>query len=148
MNIYSKSMKFLVLALLLLAVGSIVLAACARPGTASSASDNASGASQGSGSSSGGTVHMGASAFLQTTVTISKGSSLTLIDDAATEHIIQNGAWDSSDNVQAASEPGAPKVDVTFNGNDTHDIGPFTTAGTFKLYCTVHPGMNLTITVH
>jgi plastocyanin len=140
---YSKSMKFLVLALLLLVAGSVLLAACTRPGTAPVASVNAGGSNV----KSGGTVHMGASTFLQTTVTISKGSNLTLIDDAATTHIIQNGAWDNSNNVQAAAESGAPKINVTFNGSDTHDIGPFTTAGTFKLYCTVHPGMNLTVTV-
>lgn len=147
MNIYGKLMKFLVPMLLLLAVGSIALAACARPGTVSSPNDNAGAPAQSGSAKSGSTVHMGASTFLQTTVTISKGSSLTLVDDAATEHIIQNGTWDSSGNVQAAAESGAPKVNVTFNGSDSHDIGPFTTAGTFKLYCTVHPGMNLTVTV-
>jgi len=26
-------------------------------------------------------------------------------------------------------------------------IGPFTELGTFQLYCTIHPGMNLTVTV-
>jgi plastocyanin len=26
-------------------------------------------------------------------------------------------------------------------------IGPFTTAGTFKFSCTVHPGMNLTVMI-
>jgi plastocyanin len=140
-------MKFLVPVLLLLAVGSIVLAACTRPGTAPSASDNTSGPSQDASASSGGTVHMGASTFVQTTVTIKKGSSLTLINDAATLHVIQNGTWDSDSNAKAVTEPGAPKINITYNGNDKHDIGPFTTAGTFKLYCTVHPGMNLTVTV-
>jgi plastocyanin len=142
-HMYGKSMKFSLLVLLLLVVGSILLAACTRPGTAPVASAKAGNSNV----KSAGTVHMGASTFVQTTVTISKGSKLTLIDDAATMHIIQNGAWDSNNNAQAAAESGAPKINTTFNGSDTQDIGPFTTAGTFKLYCTVHPGMNLTVTV-
>jgi len=35
---------------------------------------------------------------------------------------------------------------LQINGNNAQ-IGPFTTAGTFHIYCSIHPGMNLTITV-
>jgi plastocyanin len=37
--------------------------------------------------------------------------------------------------------------DVNIGGNSSATIGSFTTAGTFKLYCTVHTGMNLTVIV-
>ena len=38
-------------------------------------------------------------------------------------------------------EPGAPQVkDVQINGSSSQTIGPFTAAGTFKFYCTIHPG--------
>ena len=37
--------------------------------------------------------------------------------------------------------------DVNIGGNSSATIGLFTTAGTFKLYCTVHAGMNLTVVV-
>ena len=44
-------------------------------------------------------------------------------------------------------EPGAPNVsNVQINDNST-EIGPFTTAGIYHLYCTIHQGMNLTIIV-
>jgi plastocyanin len=89
---------------------------------------------------------MGDTNFLQSSVTISKGGKVTLIDDASVVHIIQNGSWDNGA-AKPAKEAGAPTVQVNFQGNDTHDIGPFNTAGTFHVYCTVHPGMNLTITV-
>jgi plastocyanin len=89
---------------------------------------------------------MNSTNFEQSSVTISKGSSLTLVDDAAVIHIIQNGSWENG-NAKPATEPGAPKVNQQFSGNDTHSIGPFNTAGTFHLYCTVHPGMNLTVIV-
>jgi plastocyanin len=105
------------------------------------------GSSNNSGSSnSTPTVHMGASNFDQASVTVQKGQSLTLVDDTASVHIIMNGSWVNGA-PQPKQEAGAPKVDVQFNGNDTHAIGPFNTAGTYHLYCTVHPGMNLTVIV-
>src|SRR6266487_3616961 len=93
------------------------------------------------------TVHMGSSDFLVPTTTIPKGSKLTLIDDVAVPHIIQNGTYDANGTPKPAKEPGAPTVNVNFSGSDTKDIGPFTTAGTFHLYCTIHVKMNLTVTV-
>ncbi|GAC1523461.1 MAG: hypothetical protein NVS3B14_23650 [Ktedonobacteraceae bacterium] len=94
----------------------------------------------------GPTVHMGNATFLQSSITISKGQSLTLIDDVAVEHIIKNGTWNGATPVLKA-EPGAPSVNVTFNGSDTNSIGPFNTSGTFHLLCTIHQGMNLTVNV-
>ena len=90
---------------------------------------------------------MGSSDFLVPTTTIPKGSKLTLIDDVAVPHIIQNGTYDANGTPKPAKEPGAPTVNVNFSGSDTKDIGPFTTAGTFHLYCTIHVNMNLTVTV-
>jgi plastocyanin len=46
------------------------------------------------------------------------------------------------------SSPNAPEVNrVQINGNAQAAIRPFPTAGTFPFYCTIHPGMNLTVTV-
>jgi plastocyanin len=142
--------KVFAFVLVILALASVVLAACARPGSSSSneGGSSTSGTSSGgqSGAASSGTVHMGNTNFLQDSVTISKGGSVTLVDDMSVVHIIQNGSWDNGA-AKPAKEPGAPTVQVSFQGNDTHDIGPFNTAGTFHVYCTVHPGMNLTIIV-
>lgn len=38
-------------------------------------------------------VHMGNTNFTQSSVTISKGSSLNLIDDVNGTHVISNGFW-------------------------------------------------------
>ena len=143
MSMSNKRVRILIMMLAILALGSILFAACARPGTPE--------ANQGGGTSSGGggagaAVHMGATNFLQSSVTISKGSKLTLIDDQQVEHIIDNGTWVNG-TAKPGKEPGAPAVNVTFNGGDTQDVGPFTTAGTFHLYCTIHQNMNLTVTV-
>jgi plastocyanin len=93
------------------------------------------------------TVHLKESSFAPDAITIQKGQTLTLVDDSSVVHIIQNGSWDSNGNQRPTTEAGAPQVDQQFNGNDTHTIGPFNTAGTFHLYCTIHTGMNLTVTV-
>jgi plastocyanin len=94
----------------------------------------------------GPTVHMGSANFVQTTITISKGASITLVDDVAVQHIITNGTWTNSV-AHSASESGAPAYNQTFNGNDSSTLGPFATTGSFHYYCTIHPNMNLLITV-
>lgn len=91
-------------------------------------------------------AHMGNANFTTTTVTISKGDTLTLVDDVGVQHIITNGQWKGA-GVDTAKESGAPSYNQTFNGNDSAPLGPFTTSGTFHYYCTLHPGMNLTVVV-
>ena len=118
--------------LLLLGILSVTLAACAIRDTAGSANLPS--------------VHMGGTDFLQHSITIPKGSSFNLVDDAASQHIIQNGTWVNG-TAKPGTESGAPTVNQTFNGNDSAPIGPFNSAGTFKLYCTIHQNMNLTVTV-
>jgi plastocyanin len=100
-------------------------------------------------SGSGGTgVHMGETTFLQPSVTISKGSSLDLIDDVPVLHILGNGSW-VNNGMKPARESGAPVVNnLQFNATgQSMAIGPFNTAGTFHLYCSVHLNMNLTVIV-
>ncbi len=91
-------------------------------------------------------VHMGISNFAQSSVTITKGSKLILIDDGSYPHILSNGTWEDN-TPHPATEVGAPAVqNVQVNGNSV-EIGPFNTAGTFHIYCTIHPGMNLAVIV-
>ena len=94
----------------------------------------------------GPTVHMAGASFLVSSINIKKGDMLTLVDDSSAAHIIKNGTWNGN-TPQPKTEPGAPTVNVTFNGNDSSAIGPFNTAGSFQLFCTIHPGMNLTVNV-
>lgn len=92
-------------------------------------------------------VQMNDTQFEQSSVPIKKGESMTLVATTFTPHIIANGTWENGQ-ARPANEPGAPPVkDVQINGNSSSIIGPFSTAGTFKLYCTIHPGMNLTVIV-
>ena len=125
-------MKKLLIAFISLGLVTVLFVAC--------------GGSGGGGGGGSTDVHLGASNFVQSSVTTSKGSSLNMIDDTGSVHIIQNGSWVNG-TPRPAKEPGAPTVQVQFNGNDSHTVGPFNTAGTYHLYCTIHPNMNLTVTV-
>jgi hypothetical protein len=139
-----KRFQLLLLILAALAIGSILLAACSRPGTPS-----ASTGTTGSTPSSGGgepTVHMGPSNFVQPSVDVPKGSKLKLIDDGPYLHILANGSWVNGA-PKPGQEPGAPTVNNVQVSSGTLEIGPFTTAGTFHIYCSVHLNMNLLITV-
>ena len=102
----------------------------------------------GGGGSSSNTVHMTATNFAQSNITISKGSSITLANDTSATHIISNGMWNGS-SPQPKTESGAPVVsNMMFNSSgQTNTIGPFNSAGTFHYYCSVHVGMNLMVIV-
>ena len=92
-------------------------------------------------------VHLTADTFAQNVVLVPKGESLWIMNDSSAEHILQNGSWDTSGNAHPGVESGAPtlhNLDIT---GGSREIGPFTTAGVYHIYCTLHSGMNLTIVV-
>lgn len=94
------------------------------------------------------TVHMGVNTFSPAIVTVQKGSKLSLVDDGSFFHIIDNGTW-VNNTEHVSKELNAPLVNnkqVNGQGN-TVDVGPFNTAGTYHIFCSVHPGMNLTVIV-
>ncbi|SRR5579884_1172297 len=132
-------MKKLLLAFAFLCMISVLVVACGGTTT---------GTGSGSSSSGNATVHMGQTNFDQSSVTISKGGTVTLVSDTSSVHIISNGQWVNGV-ARPGKESGAPAVDnVQFtSAGESKVIGPFNTAGTFHLYCSVHPGMQLTIIV-
>ena len=114
-------------------VMALILVACSATSTDTSSAPNQ--------------VHMNATNFVQSSITIKKGESITLIDDAQDSHIIANGKWENG-TAKTQDESGAPQVeDLQISGSGQGTIGPFTTAGTFHFNCTVHPGMSLTVVV-
>jgi plastocyanin len=151
----SKRFKTMAVILSVLALGSILLVACTRPGTVSTGgggstatSTPGSGGTGGSGGSNcaNGTVQTGASTFQQPCVNVAKGASLKVVPAATSLHILTNGSWVNG-NQQLAKEPGAPSLNNVNLSSSPISIGPFNTAGTFHILCTVHPGMNLTVIV-
>jgi plastocyanin len=93
-------------------------------------------------------VHMGTSNFIDTTISIKKGQSIDLVDTVASHHVIANGQWSASNQQEPAKEASAPDASLTFdNSGQSQTVGPFNASGTYHIYCSVHPGMNLTVTV-
>lgn len=91
-------------------------------------------------------VHTSSQTFVSSSVTIEKGQSLILVNDSAVLHPIGKGTWENG-TARPLQETGAPSVKVQLSGQDRQTIGPFTSAGTYQLFCTIHPGMNLTVVV-
>jgi plastocyanin len=145
-----KQWRTLALLLAVFALGSLLLVACSRPGTASSSNNSgtASSSSSSSGSCpSGTTVKTSTSNFEQSCITLTKGDTLKLVQDQTSFHQFNYGQWNGTTQDPQPAPPGGPKVDGLQLSGPSLDIGPFTTAGTYHIYCTVHPGMNLTVIV-
>jgi plastocyanin len=97
----------------------------------------------------GNTIGLTNDNFAQSSITIKKGESITLVNQSSTVHIIANGSWINGNTPDPKLEPGAPVVNnmMFSSANQTETIGPFNTSGTFHYYCSIHPGMNLTVVV-
>src|SRR5262245_20840402 len=83
-------------------------------------------------STGGNTVGLTGDNSTQSSITIKRGASMTLVNQANIVHIIANGTWHDNTAVPQA-EPGAPVVNnyTISSPNQTEVIGPFNTAGTF-----------------
>lgn len=125
----------------------LALGACGKP-----AADGGPGA--GTGTSGNGssckttqTVSLGQVDFVDHCVTVSANQAVTFDDPSSTGgiHIICTG-----ENAQCVADANAPK-DLGSPGfqiqpGQQHQV-TFTTPGTYKLACTVHPAMNMTVVV-
>lgn len=94
------------------------------------------------------TVTLDVGNFSPTSINLTKGANLTIIDSGAYHHNLSMGRWINGQPV-LQNEAGAPKLankDMNAAGA-TVVLGPFTTAGTFYLLCSLHHNMMLKITV-
>ena len=96
-----------------------------------------------------GEVDMASVTFVQTTCTIKAGDAVKFVDPAGTGnfHLLCFG-----NNQQCTPNPDGPtglnaSGGVTFNAGDAPKSYAFTKPGTYEVTCTVHPHMNVTITV-
>ena len=87
-----------------------------------------------------------ASTFQESCVEVAKGGQLQLVPAGQTFHLLDTGSWVNGKQVPM-NEPGAPTVNNMQLSTSPVSIGPFNVAGTFHIYCSVHPNMNLTIVV-
>lgn len=136
--------RFRMIGLVFFTLLALTLAAC---GSDTQGSGRGSNAPSGDPNNVGAEVHMSNTLFEPDTITIKAGTSIMLIADTFAPHFIANGTWEGN-TAKPAREPDAPLIDnEKIDGNQRGAIGPFTAPGTFQLYCTIHPGMNLAVTV-
>jgi plastocyanin len=110
---------------------------------------NAQGGSVGAANTAAGTevTHLTADTFAPDIIALHKGDTLTVVDDASVPHILTNGSWGTSGQAQPSTEAGAPTIKNVQISSGSVVLGPFTTPGTYHIYCIVHPGMDLTVIV-
>jgi plastocyanin len=139
-------MKKMISLLALLTAFTLLLAACGSSTTSTGSNSNTN--STGSNASNQTvTVNTTSNNFAQPSVTLKKGDTLELVNQASDIHLISLGQWVNGQ-AKPENEPGAPSVqNVELAGNSSITIGPWNTPGTYHLYCTVHTGMNLTVNV-
>ena len=140
-----KQRRVLGIFLAIFALGSIVLAGCSSQGTTIGSTTTTNGG--GSGNCANGTVHTLVTTFQEACVNVAKGSKLQVVPVVNSLHILDNGSWVNGQQVPM-TEAGAPTVSNVQVTAGTVSLGPFTTAGTYHIYCTVHPNMNLTVIVN
>jgi plastocyanin len=121
-----------------LAIGGLLVEATAQPATAGSASTGGAGTA---------TVHLTANRFAPDIVALHKGETLTFVDEGSIPHILANGMWIANNHPSPGAETGAPAIHNVGVIDKHVTVGPFTTPGTYHIYCTVHPGMTLTVLV-
>ncbi|MGH8929484.1 MAG: cupredoxin domain-containing protein [Egibacteraceae bacterium] len=103
---------------------------------------------RGTGSGSATAVQLDAVAFTPAAVTIARGSVLELRDaDDGEPHFLANGQWIDGGITPAADGAGAPVLDGLEVDGGTATVGSFSREGVFPIYCEIHPGMNLVVTV-
>jgi plastocyanin len=93
-----------------------------------------------------GSVDMGHESFSTRHVTVPVGGSVLLRNDSAWLHVVVPGT-DARTVPQDGLPPlGAPGGHVAESG-DVWALGPFPRPGHFRLTCSLHPEMNLTVDV-
>lgn len=91
-------------------------------------------------------VDMGTANFAQTSRTISAGQSIHFVDEqSGTMHILCIGT-DGHCDPHAKGPQDLVGQGFTIQPGQTHDV-QFTASGTYAITCTIHPNMNLSVTV-
>lgn len=121
------------------AIGALLIGAFAQPSGAGSAAVAGPAGTE--------TVHLESASFVPTIIALHSGDKLVIVDDVPVPHTLTNGSWSASNQPVPGVESGAVVLNNVQLNNNSVTVGPFSTPGTYHIYCTLHPGMNLTIVV-
>lgn len=126
--------KIVGLTLLLLLALTLGLAACGQASDQPNASTPAN------------QVDMGATNFVQTSVTVAPGQSVHFVDQqSGTMHILCIGK-DGRCDTNAKGPQDLIGQGFTIQPGQSHDV-TFAAAGKYTITCTLHPTMNLSVTI-
>lgn len=144
-------MRKVLLVLVTLGCMLVLVSACARnisgsPPSGGGTSTPTATSTATTGNCPSGTVHTLATTFKETCVNVAKGGTLHVIPSVTSFHNLDPGSWQNG-NAVPMNEPGAPPFHNVQVTSSAVTIGPWNKAGTYHIYCTVHPGMNLTVNV-
>ncbi len=109
----------------------IVLAGCASPTASPTGGDGGAGGD--------GTITISSNAFSPASITVAFGDPITFKNNDDFDHRIVVG-----ENGTEVAGPAFEAISMG-SGDQTHDIR--LSPGTYKVTCTIHPSMNLTVTV-
>ncbi len=125
-------------AIALAAALAIGLAACSSPSSTAPTAPAATPGGTAASAAAAQTVELRNFAFSPATLTVPAGTTVTFRNDDAAKHDVVNG----KDGRKAADARFDVQIDPGSVGTVTFD-----TAGTFDVTCTIHPTMNMTVTV-
>jgi plastocyanin len=118
-----------------LMVLAMALAACAGGGESEPADASApAGGESSDGGGGGETVSLAGAQFTPSELTIAAGSTVTFTDTS--NHTVTEGSDGTAVDDPIVDESGGSDIEVTFDE-----------PGTYNITCTIHPTMNMTITV-
>jgi plastocyanin len=118
-----------------LLVAALTLAACAGGGESSPPAESApAGGEASDGGGDGETVSLAGATFTPSELTIAAGTTVTFTDTA--NHTVTEGTDGEAADDPIIDEQGGEDIEFTFDE-----------PGTYNITCTIHPTMNMTITV-
>jgi plastocyanin len=134
----------------LTAIGTLLLATACGGSSDGNSSDGNKASSDGGAASSrpGATVDMVFTEFVQSQVAIDAGQTVTFVNRNPITHTIVEGTYtvNAADGLRTEeNDDGAFELMVSKEGESVAHT--FTKAGTFQFFCTIHKGMNGTVTV-
>ncbi|MGH2427669.1 MAG: plastocyanin/azurin family copper-binding protein [Candidatus Limnocylindria bacterium] len=106
----------------------LLLAACASPS-----------ASPANGEGEGGTITISGSAFIPTSITVAFGEAIEFTNNDGFDHRIVQG--------ENGTEVAGPALEAISLASGDRSSQIRFSPGTYNLTCTIHPSMNMTITV-
>jgi plastocyanin len=96
----------------------------------------------------GATVRIAFTLFQDTAVSIKAGQAVTFVNQNPIGHVIVEGSWTADPGTglrTAEHDDGAFSLKLAAPGQRVSHV--FATPGTYQFFCTIHKGMNGTVTV-